>query len=316
MSPTYSLIVPVYKNEGSIGELVLALETIKERLDAELEVVFVVDGSPDRSADELVKALPQASFRSQMFLLSRNFGSFAAIRVGLSKASGRFFAVMAADLQEPPELALDCFSCLARDEADVVLGTRSGREDPLLGKLASSLYWWVYRKFVQAETPPGGVDVFGCNEAFRVELLKLDEANSSLVGLVLWLGFRRRSIPYSRMKRRHGKSSWTLRRKLRYLSNSAFSFSNTPIQVLLWMGFFGLVISLLFAVIVVWVRLAGDVPVPGYAAEILTIIFFGSLNLTCLGIVGSYLWRAFENTKQRPGAIVMRELRFPPRSDP
>ena len=308
----YSIIVPVYKNEGSIGRLLSALAEIHDQLAGQLEVVFVVDGSPDQSLSQLTRLLPTTSFKSKVIVLSRNFGSFRAIRVGLQRASGRYFAIMAADLQEPPQLILSFFEMLERDEADVVIGTRSSREDPVVSRLASRIYWLIHRKFIQPETPPGGVDIFACNEVFRKELLSLDESHSSLVGLVLWLGFRRKSISYQRQKRREGKSGWTFRKRIRYVSDSAFSFSNTPIQALFWMGCFGLVISAVFAVAVIWARLSGRVPVPGYSAVVLTIIFFGSLNLVCFGIVGSYLWRAFENTKQRPGAVIMREFSFEP----
>jgi glycosyltransferase involved in cell wall biosynthesis len=306
----YSVVIPVYKNEASIRELLESLQGISERLPGPTEVVFVVDGSPDQSLQRLAAMLPHVSFTSRLIALSRNFGSFAAIRIGLQKATGRYFAVMAADLQEPPELILNFFESLTKDEADVVVGTRVAREDPLLARIASRLFWFLYRKLVQAETPRGGIDIFGCNELFRRALLRLDESHTSLVGLLLWLGFRRKSIPYKRHKRRHGKSGWTLQKKVHYLLDSAFSFSHTPIQVLFWMGLFGVVASVLLSVLVIWARLSGRIQVPGYSPVLLTITFFGSLNLICMAILGSYLWRAFENTKQRPGAIIMKELTF------
>jgi hypothetical protein len=113
-----------------------------------------------------------------------------------------------------------------------------------------------------------------------------------------------------RARRRHGKSAWTFARKMRYLLDSLFSFSDLPIKVLLWVGSIGIVISLVFSVIVLWARLSGRIQVPGYSPIILTITFFGSINLICLGIVGSYVWRAYENTKKRPGAVVLREMEF------
>jgi polyisoprenyl-phosphate glycosyltransferase len=308
----YSIVIPVYKNEDSIGELLRCLQRIDEQLPGPLEVVFVIDGSPDQSLQHLATMLPNVSFSSKVVILSRNFGSFAAIRVGLDKASAKYFAVMAADLQEPPELIIGFFQALAKDEADVVVGTRIAREDPLFSRWASQLFWFLYRKLVQSATPKGGIDVFGCNELFRESLLKLDESHTSLVGLVLWLGFRRKLIPYKRQKRLHGKSSWTMLKKIHYLLDSAFSFSHTPIQASFWVGLFGCTVSIVFSIVVVLARLLGRIQVPGYSAVILTITFFGSVNLVCLAIVGSYVWRAFENTKHRPGAVVMKELFFTP----
>jgi glycosyltransferase involved in cell wall biosynthesis len=308
----YSIVIPVYKNEDSIGELLRCLHHIDKQLPGPLEVVFVIDGSPDQSLQRLATMLPNVSFSSKLVILSRNFGSFAAIRVGLEKASAKYFAIMAADLQEPPELIIGFFEALAKDEADVVVGTRIAREDPLLSRWASQIFWFLYRKLVQPETPKGGIDIFGCNELFRQTLLKLDESHSSLVGLLLWLGFRRKLIPYTRLNRLRGKSAWTISKRIHYLLDSAFSFSHTPVQALFWMGFFGCAASLILSVIVVWARLSGRIQVLGYSPVILLVTFFGSLNLISLSLLGSYLWRTFENTKDRPGAIVMKELSFTP----
>lgn len=312
----YSLVIPVYKNQESIPSLLIELDQLNEKLGRDLEVIFVVDGSPDQSLPRLAQLLPEAKFRSKLLALSRNFGSFAAIRAGLQRASGQLFAVMAADLQEPPQLILDFFAALARDEADIVVGTRVDRQDPMLTRTFSQLFWFLYRRFIQPETPEGGIDVFGCNDRFRHHLLGLEESHSSMVGLILWLGFRRKAIPYSRAKRQYGKSAWTLRKKLKYLSDSAFSFSNSPIKALFWIGVLGVTVSTLFAAIVVAARLSNRIQVVGYTPVILTIVFFGSVNLICLGIVGSYVWRAFENTKCRPGSVIMQERDFHQTNEP
>lgn len=306
----YSLVIPVYGNEGSLPELLLALKDLDRELAGRLEVVLVVDGSPDRSEELLREALPGSGLRARLVVHSRNFGSFAAIRSGLAEGTGPFYAVMAADLQEPPELVLRFFRMLEADDADVVLGTREGRADPLPSRLASSLYWSLYRRFVQPEMPPGGVDVFGCNRLFRDRLLTLEESNSSLVGLLLWLGFRRATVPYRRLPRRHGRSGWSLSRKLRYLMDSAFAFSDLPVRALTFVGAAGLAFSAAFAAIVVLAKLSGLIPVPGYAATVLLIAFFAGLNCFGLGVIGSYVWRAFENTKGRPMAVVMDRERY------
>jgi glycosyltransferase involved in cell wall biosynthesis len=310
----YSVVVPVYGNEGSIGELVEAIKRLDAQHRGALEAVFVVDGSPDRSYERLAAALPTSGFASQLLLLSRNFGSFAAIRAGLRAARGEHFAVMAADLQEPESLVVDFFRALDAGDCDVVLGVRKARSDPFASRLASSLFWGVYRRFVQREVPPGGIDVFACNRAFRDQLLALDETHTSLVGQVIWLGFRRREIGYARLPRRHGRSAWTWTRKARYLADSLFSFSDLPIRALTWAGAAGLVLSVLLATIVLVARLSGRIDVPGYAATVLVIVFFASLNSFGLGIIGGYTWRAYENVKRRPNAIVMSACEFGPHS--
>ena len=305
-----SLIIPVYKNEGSLPALVSRLGDLQKEISGGLEVVFVVDGSPDSSAFWLHKNLPSSGLNSQLVELSRNFGSFAAIKAGLADAKGDFFAVMAADLQEPPSLVVEFYSALSADECDIAVGVREDRKDPLFSRLSSGLFWRTYQKLVQRDMPANGVDIFGCNKIFRDRLISLNELNSSLVGLVFWLGFRRKFIPYVRQEREHGKSAWTLKKKVRYLSDSLFSFSDLPIQLLLVLGFFGVASSLFIGLVVIAARMVGLISVPGYTATVLVILFFAGLNSLGLRLIGSYVWRAFENTKARPTAVVMRNTNF------
>jgi glycosyltransferase involved in cell wall biosynthesis len=303
----YSLVIPVYKNEGSLPELLSQLEDLSEKLNHELEAVFVIDSSPDLSAKFLDHNLAKKSFSSQLIELSRNFGSYAAIRAGLEKSTGKYFAVMAADLQEPISLIEDFFRVLQSKEADVTVGVRLSRQDPVLNRLASHLFWKTYRAFIQKDMPKGGVDIFGCNEAVREQLLSMPETNSSLVGQLFWLGFRRKEVAYERLARRHGKSSWSLKKKLRYFLDSIFSFSDLPVQVLLFFGGFGLCFSVVFSGIVLYAKFVYSIPVPGYAATVLMVSFFGGLNSLSLGVIGNYVWRAYENTKQRPLSIIQSE---------
>lgn len=305
-----SLVIPVYKNEGSIPDLLQAVDGLRRSIDGDFEAVFVIDGSPDRCYEVLRDALPDCRFTSQLILLSRNFGSFAAIRTGLQLAKGERFAVMAADLQEPPELVLQMDQVLRADEADVVLGSREGRMDPLMTRLPSQIFWGLYRRYVVAEVPVGGVDVFGCNKVFRDTLLTLDEQHTSLIAQLFWLGFRRKHITYVRQERQHGKSAWTFRKKVNYMMDSVFAFTDLPIRLLIRVGGTTSLLAALFGLGVGVARLSGWIAVPGYAMTMTAIVFLGAVNLFGLGIVGSYAWRAYENTKSRPLAIPMRILQF------
>jgi len=199
----YSLIVPVYRNEAYIAELIEAVHRLDRALGHALEAVFVIDGSPDRSYERLAAALPDSGLTAQLITLSRNFGSFSAMREGLAAARGDYMAMMAADLQEPETLILDFYRVLETEPVDVALGVRTARNDPLSTRIPSTIFWWVYRRFVQPEIPSGGFDMFGCNRVFRDHLLRLQETNTSLVGQVVWLGFRRKLVPYRRLPRRH-----------------------------------------------------------------------------------------------------------------
>lgn len=311
VKPRYSVVIPVYKNEGSIQPLLHALDELAATLDGALEVVFVVDGSPDRSFALLDAGLADVTFQARLVLLSRNFGAFAAIRCGLAEARGDFIGVMAADLQEPPSLMRDFFAALTAKPLDVVFGQRLGRADPGLTKLASNFFWATYRRFVQPDVPAGGVDVFALTAAFRDRLVAMGEANSSLLGLLFWLGGRREFVGYTRLGREHGKSAWTIRKKVTYLMDSIFAFSDLPVRVLMGIGLFGLAVAFLLGLVVFVARLSGVYQVPGYAGSMLAILFFGALNTFGIGIVGNYAWRAYENTKQRPLNIISMTVDFP-----
>jgi glycosyltransferase involved in cell wall biosynthesis len=306
----YSLVIPVYKNEGSIGRLVETLRNLDERLDGKLEVVFVVDGSPDRSYEVLREKLRDGPFAAELVSLSRNFGSFSAVRMGLSLARGPYFAVMAADLQEPPELILDFFQSLSEEPVDLALGVRSDRDDPVLSKTSANIFWSIYRRLVQRDMPAGGIDAFGCNQKVRDALLSLNESNTSLVGQVVWLGFRRKQVPYRRRPRQEGKSGWTFRRKVRYMCDSIFSFTDLPLTLLLAIGALGSLFSTIIGVVVFAAWCVGAITVPGYTPVILAVLLSMFCQLTGLGIIGAYVWRGYENTKCRPAFIPMLHESF------
>lgn len=305
-----SLVIPVYRNEANIPDLLAALADLAADIEG-FEVVFVVDGSPDRSAELLAQGLDGAPYAWQLAELSRNFGSFAAIRQGLSLARGEFTAVMAADLQEPPELVRSFFEQLAGGEVDVVVGVRSGRNDPAFSSLSSRAFWALYRRLVMPEIPEGGVDVFACNATFRAALLSLEERESFLIGQLFWIGFRRREVVYERRERAAGKSAWTFRRKLIYMLDGIFAFSALPISLLLWIGVLGTIVSSVSVVIVLVAWLAGAIVVPGYAPIMLAIMFFGSLTTLGLGTLGGYVWRIAENGRRRPLSLVMSHRMSP-----
>jgi polyisoprenyl-phosphate glycosyltransferase len=301
MTPLNSLVVPVYGNSGTIDALIAAVEGIQEQVEGGLEAIFVVDGSPDDSREKLLAGLEGADLTARVVDHSRNFGSFAAIRTGMSLAGGRYIAVMAADLQEPPQLIVEFLRRLAGGKVDVVAGERASRNDR--GDTASKSYWRLYRRFVLPDIPPEGVDVFACTAAVRDVVCSLESVHTSLVAQLFWVGYRRELVPYDRGPS-PGPSGWTLRRKLRYLSDSVFAFTDLPVRLLWLIGIAGLTLGGLVALVVLVARLSGAIDVPGYAATVLVIVFFGSLNMVGLGIIGSYVWRAYETTKGRPGAIV------------
>jgi glycosyltransferase involved in cell wall biosynthesis len=307
MAISHSLIIPVYRNEEFLPEVLQVVRGFAAQLKHSFEVVFVVDGSPDHSEQWLLDQLPVCGVPSQLIVLSRNFGSFTAVRTGLAAARGQYIAVMAADLQEPPSLVTDFYRVLGEGN-DVAVGTRAGRDDTLRQQAPSRVFWAFYRMLVNPQMPSGGVDMFAVTARARDALLALDEAHSSLVAQLYWIGFPRVEVPYHRLARKHGESGWTLRKKIAYLLDSVFSFTDIPITLLTLMGFVGTLVFLLVGIGLMAARQLGMIAVPGYTAIMVTILFSASLILLGLGIVGNYVWRAYENTKHRPlGVVRMRK---------
>jgi glycosyltransferase involved in cell wall biosynthesis len=312
LRPQFSLVIPVYRNQATLPAAIDRCSALAGALGGPLEVVFVVDGSPDGSAALLRRLLQRCrTFSSQLIVLSRNFGAFSALKVGLAAAEGGFVSVMAADLQEPLSLIEELYATLASGKHDVVVGVRTSREDPPLTRLTSRVYWALYRRFVQQEMPKAGVDIFACTREVAGHLVRFDESHTSIVGLLLWLGYRRVEIPYDRQPRTHGTSGWTLRRRTRYFLDSVFSFSDLPVLIITAVGVAGVLISTLAGLVVLLGYLTGSVHSAGYTPLMLAITFASSSILLALGIIGSYVWRTYENTKGRPGAVPMSHERFP-----
>jgi glycosyltransferase involved in cell wall biosynthesis len=309
-----SLVIPVYKNEESLPRLFHELELFAKRLPDDLELIFVVDGSPDRSLEFLQDHLPSCAVRTQLIELSRNFGSFAAMAAGLRSATGKYAAVIAADLQEPPELILEIHKILKNGDADIVFGHRTGRADPWWSRALSASFWRLYRRFVVKDMPKGGIDVFGCTREVLQHLLQLKEINTNLVALLFWLGFRRAFVPYERRARREGRSAWTFGRKLRYALDSVFNFTDLPVRALLLLGVAGMVFATVAGVTVFVMWFAGRVPVLGYTPLVLMITFFGGSTALGLGIIGQYLWLSLQNARNRPNYVVRSSWIFHPDS--
>ena len=197
-----------------------------------------------------------------------------------------------------------CRTGLERGECDIALGQRTGRADPAVASMSSRFYWWAYRHTVNREIPPGGVDIFGCTAEVAARLSTLVEQQTSLIGLLYWVGYRRKYFPYVRQARRHGKSGWTLARKFRYLFDSIYAFTDLPIIALQVVGLAGVVGSSVLGFIVFVSWLLGNIREPGYTPLMIVLLVSTSAILLALGVVGSYVARAYENSKDRPVSII------------
>lgn len=304
LAPVLSLVIPLYRSEENLPRLFRELSALAPRIPAPFEVVFVIDGSPDHCDRVLAQSAPALPFPVQTVHLSRNFGAFSAITAGLQQGRGAYFTVIAADLQEPPELMIQFLELMMTDQADIVFGKRDKRADPVLSSAASRIFWSLYRRFINPEMPEGGVDVFGCTAQVRDQLMRFNEADTSLVSLLFWVGFRRAFVPYSRAARQEGKSAWTFAKKLRYSVNTVFNFTDLPIRVLIFTGILGILSSIVVSTLILIARAAGWIQVPGYTPIVLSIFFFGGLTTLGLGTVGQYVWLCLQNARARPTFII------------
>jgi glycosyltransferase involved in cell wall biosynthesis len=303
----YAIVIPVFNNEASIETLFQELELITDSLKNSVEILFVDDAGPDKSISKILECKRTSLLNVRIIQHSRNFGSFAAIRTGLMQSKSDFTAVISADMQEPPSLLLSFFERLENTEADIVFGTRINRDDPFVSRVTSQIYWALYRKLVNNQIPRGGIDVFACRKNVINSINEMKELNTSLIGMLFWIGFNREFQPYRRSKRLHGKSSWTFRKKIDYMSDSIFAFTDLPIRFVRSLGLLGLLMSTVLSLVLLSATLAGKVDVPGYVPIMLAILLGNSSILISVGVIGSYLWRTFQNTQMRPFAIT-REL--------
>jgi glycosyltransferase involved in cell wall biosynthesis len=310
-SYTVSVVVPVYKNEGSIEHLLNRINEIAGAVTGTVEAVFVVDGSPDKSLDVLRSRLPRGGFDAKVLLLSRNFGAFSAIRAGLREARGEATVVMAADLQEPISLIVDMLGIVQRDEADVAIGVRQSRKDGMVSRTLSAVFWKVFNRVSSLELPRGGVDIFALSRSARETLNSFEESSTSLIGLVYWMGFRRQEVPYQRVERQVGKSSWSLQKRINYAKDSITAFSEFPLSVFLWSGVIGAVVSLVFALIGAFQYIFSSDHQSRREITAIGLLFVASYLMAGLGIIGTYLWRLAENVRNRPDSITWKTWEMP-----
>ncbi len=295
-----SVIIPVYFNENN---LLPFYEDIKsnfiDMIDFDYELVFVDDGSQDKSW-EILQKLAEKNNKVKTVKLSRNFGSHAAILCGLAHCTGDCAVIKAADLQEPTHLLIDMYRKWEQG-FNVVLAIREKRED---SSFFSNFYYWLVKKTALKTMPKDGFDIYLIDRKVIDVLVALDENNSALTCQILWSGFKTATVPYTRVERTIGKSKWTLKKKIKLVSDTLFSFSNVPITAIKLVGIGSCGISFIWAVLVVFERINGNIPVEGYTTLMILHLFsFGIIMLT-LGVLGSYIWRIFDTARNRPVYIV------------
>ncbi|MEG0740930.1 MAG: glycosyltransferase family 2 protein [Clostridia bacterium] len=303
--PKLSIVIPVYYNAENLRPLYADIkQKILDTAPFACELVLVDDGSGDGSY-EVMQSLAAQDDRIRLFQLSRNFGSDAAVLCGLNNCTGDCAVVKAADLQEPTEMILEMYESW-RSGNNVVLAVREGREESKAQEFFANTYYAITRRFALPNMPSKGFDVFLIDRKVIEVLSRMDEPNSALNGQLLWSGFRTGTVTYVRRARTIGKSRWTLRKKIRLVADTLFSFSTVPITVVTWLGGLSFLGAVIWAIDALVSKLRGEIDVNGWTMMfIFNLLSFGIIMLT-LGLLGAYLWRTFDAARRRPTYIVQQ----------
>lgn len=301
-----SIVIPIYYNEDNLRPLYQDIkDKIIDVIDYEYEIVMVNDGSKDASY-EVMQELADIDSNIKIISLSRNFGSHAAILCGISKCTGDCAIVKAADLQEPTELILEMVESWKRGN-NVVLAVREGRNESKKQTFFADMYYNMVRKTALPNMPEHGFDVYLVDRKVITVLEQLDEKNSALTGQILWSGFKTDVVYYTRLAREIGTSRWTLKKKIKLVMDTLFSFTSLPITAVLSVGTGSVIIAAIWAIVVFILKLMGKIKLSGWTSLFIFNLFSFGIIMMTLGILGEYLWRTFDASRNRPPYIIEDE---------
>lgn len=297
-----SIIVPVYWNSDTLEML---YEDMKAKILDKLgdyEIVFVDDGSGDNSW-EIMNKIRELDKNVVCTRLSRNFGEHAAILAGLSVCTGDCAVTKQADLQEDSTLILDLYESWKRGNK-VVLAIRRSRDEGAVKKFFAGIYYRIVRKLINKEMPKGGCDCYLVDRQVIEVLERMDEKNSSLTLQVMWLGFRSEKIYFDRKNREVGESRWTFSKKFKLVVDSMMSFTYVPLRFMEIVGVLFGFFAIIGMIMVIHEKLTEGTPILGYASLMCVLLFSSGLILLMIGIIGEYVWRALEESRNRPPFVI------------
>ncbi|GBR30066.1 glycosyltransferase family 2 protein [Gluconobacter kondonii] len=307
MASKLSLIVPFYNEEAAIGHFVKNILPVIDGIpETDWEIVCVDDGSSDGTLLELVR-LAESDRRFRVFELSRNFGKEAALTAGLDAATGDAVIIIDADLQDPPEVIPQMVQAW-REGAEVVLGKRIDRSsDSVLKRKTASWFYSLHNRLAHIRIPENVGD-FRLMDRCVVEALgRLPERQRFMKGLFAWVGFRTVTIDYVRAPRAAGITKFSGYSLWNFALEGFTSFSSVPIRLWTYLGTIGAFLAILYAIFIVFRTLFWGNSVPGYASLFVAIIFFSSVQIISIGMLGEYIGRIYMETKQRPIYVLRRK---------
>ena len=307
-----SLIVPCY-NEAENVELFLE-ETVKafHGCGYSYEIVFVDDGSSDATLHNLKKLHASGKCPVKVISFSRNFGKEAGLYAGLQYASGDYISLIDADLQQRPEIVKDMVQFLEdNQDYDVVAAYQDRRREGKVLSFFKKSFYRIINKMSHVTLQPEASDFRTFRKSVRDSILALGEYHRFSKGIFAWVGYKTHFIPYTACERAFGTTKWNFRKLLNYASEGIIGYSTAPLRLATCLGTLSGATAVLYLIAVVLQKLIWGIDIPGYATIIVLILFFGSVQLFCIGIIGEYVGRIFEQSKNRP-IYIAKEILLPP----
>ncbi len=298
-----SIVTPAYNEAENLARLHELLHEVMSKMEIDWEWLIVDDHSDDNTF-QVMKTLSAENANIRAIRLARNSGSHAAIMCGLDRASGECASVLVADLQDPPEVILKLFEKWQQG-TKVVWAVRSQREGEGRSKvILARLYYWLMSNYVGIKNvPPSGSDFFLIDRQVIRALQEHDNNNSSILVMLMWLGFEQGYVTYDKKARYKGSSSWSMERRIKLAIDSITAFTYKPIRTMTYVGFIMAMIGFLYAIVVI-INAVNLNSIPGWSSLMVVLLIVGGIQIVMMGILGEYLWRALDEARQRPRYIV------------
>lgn len=306
--PKLSVIVPCYYNEDNIPVTIRGLigNEVNFPPEVEFEYIFVDDGSGDDTVAALRRAQVLYPDRVRVVELVANVGSYNAIVAGMAHATGDCMAIITADMQDPPELMVQMYDYWKKG-FKLVIGNRQDREETGLSQVFARTFHWLMKHLALENIPNGGFDFVFFDRQVCDVVVQMQERNSNLFYLMVWLGYDYVNIPYVRRKREIGKSRWTLQKKVKLLIDSLLSFSYLPIRAIsvLGLGLGG--VAMLYGLYIIGLKIFSDGNPEGWTTLMVVVLFVAAFQMIALGVIGEYVWRGLDAARKRPMYVVKQE---------
>lgn len=307
---TLTIVIPCHNEEDNISKFMDEILKVQTTLpDTYLELIFVNDGSTDKTGTVLQQLAEDNHERVTYLNLSRNFGKEAALLAGLEHAQGEYVAVMDADLQDPPELLKEMLDGIIQEDYDVVGTRRTTREgEPPIRSWFANLYYKLNNAISDVYIEEGARDFRVMTQDVVQSIIALPERNRFSKGLFSWVGFKVKYLDYPNIERGGGESSWSFKSLFNYAIEGLISFSELPLTIATWLGILAFIASFIYGIYIVINTLIWGVTTPGWASLAVLVVGMGGLQLLCLGIIGKYIGKIYIESKQRPIYIIKDKI--------